>query len=895
MRVVLSALCRIKPPDGFRHHGRAVAALEVHGAVKDQMDTSVLEFFRRFEGLAQADTGVHLHHGGEPHLVQAVVDRVVEMVDIAQIGSHAGDQREDQKAMGDGFAVGHLPARAFGVHVQPLVITGGLGEFVDLVLRDGVPVTDHDLLADQVEKRIGVGIFRQETAPFDRADRAAHHVGHRCAGKGEPVNRFRDRGMKMSDLVGYETEGRVAILPIDNPPVNALGIGVREGLMQQLDRAAADDGVDAIVIIGLGRTFPAGADIREFDQPTREPHLIAVVDHIDTIEKPVVAAIHGTALGGGLELALGCHFRVAVPGARMGTPEVNLGIFPGAAGTQRLPRVAGLDHALELIVLGKPVGAAKARDYGIVDAIIEGDLRDGAVTFAAIIVADGTPRRISSEPRDGIGSPDDHAGTIAKYRDLANRRARGQDSPHQAIDSVIDGMTMPYPDAVQADRKRFEVCKNSDQSRALRYAFFAEREASKIPDIGKNVRPREIASTGVIGAGTMGRGIVASLADSGLPVTVVETSQDALDKGMAEIGKLYDGMVRRGRIDEVEKDKRLARISGAVGFDALGEADLVIEAAFEDLDVKKQIFADLDGVAKPGAVLATNTSYMDIDAIAAATARPQDVIGLHYFVPANAMRLLEIVRPAKAAPDAIATGMALAKATGKVGVLARVCHGFIANRSRLPLVREATFLVEEGASPAQIDAVLTGLGMPMGPLAVSDLSGLDVSWRMRRSLVDERDPEARYMHLADRMCELGYFGIKAGKGWYRYEDGGRQPVPDPETEAIAIEVAKELGIERRVISDDEIRERCLYAAINEGAKILDEGVAARASDIDVMWLYGFGYPRWRGGIMFTADEIGLGKIHDRVKAFHAEHGKLWAPSPLLARLAAEGGFFTRAS
>lgn len=697
----------------------------------------------------------------------------------------------------------------------------------------------------------------------------------------------------MSDLVGYETEGRVAILPIDNPPVNALGIGVREGLMRQLDRAAADDAVDAIVIIGVGRTFPAGADIREFDQPTREPHLIAVVDRFDTIEKPVVAAIHGTALGGGLELALGCHFRVASPGARMGTPEVNLGIFPGAAGTQRLPRVAGLDHALELIVLGKPIGAQKARDYGIVDAVIEGDLRAGAVAFAEKVLADGTPRRISSEPRAGIGSPDDHAETIAKYRDLANHRMRGQESPHQAIDSVIDGMTMAYPDAVQADRRRFETCKNSDQSRALRYAFFAEREASKIPDIGKDVAPRPVASAGVIGAGTMGRGIAVSLADSGLPVTVAETSQEALETGLAEIAKLYDGMVRRGRIDEAEKDRRLARITGAVGFDALGAADLVIEAAFEDLDVKKQIFAELDAVAKPGAVLATNTSYMDIDAIAAVTRRPADVIGLHYFVPANAMRLLEVVRPAEAAPDAIATGMALAKMTGKIGVLARVCHGFIANRSRLPLVREATFLVEEGASPAQVDAVLTGLGMPMGPLAVSDLSGLDVSWRMRQSLAADRDPEERYMHLADRMCEQGRFGIKAGKGWYRYEDGGRTPIPDPETEAIAIAVAREHGTQRRVISDDEIRERCLYAAINEGAKILDEGIAARASDIDVMWLYGFAYPRWRGGIMYTADEIGLGKIHGRVQEFHAAHGKLWAPSPLLARLAAEGGFFTR--
>ncbi|MBT5944206.1 MAG: 3-hydroxyacyl-CoA dehydrogenase [Rhodospirillaceae bacterium] len=697
----------------------------------------------------------------------------------------------------------------------------------------------------------------------------------------------------MSDVVGYEIAGRIAVLTIDNPPVNALGLAVREGIVTGMDRAVADDNADAIVLIGAGRTFPAGADIREFDQPARAPHLMAVIDRLDDIEKPIVAAIHGTALGGGLELTLGCHFRVASLSARVGTPEVNLGIFPGAAGTQRLPRVAGLDHALELIVLGKPIDAATALEYGIVDEIFEGDLRDGAIAFAEKILADGTPRRISSEPRDGIGTPNEHAATIEKYRDLANSRFRGQDSPHQAIESVIDGLRLPYEEAVMADRLRFEACKNSGQSAALRYAFFAEREAGKIPDIGKDVAPREINSAGVIGAGTMGRGIAISLADSGLPVTIVETGQEALDTALAEIEKLYAAMVTRGRIDEAAKAERMGRITGAVDYAALSDADLVIEVAFEDMDVKKQIFGALEAVAKPGAILATNTSYMDIDAIAAATSRPQDIIGLHYFAPANVMRMLEVVRPAKCAPDAIATGMALAKRTGKVGVLAGVCHGFVANRSRLPLVREATFVVEEGASPAQVDKVLTDLGMPMGPLAVSDLSGLDVSWRMRQSLAHERDPDARYMHLADRMCELGRFGIKAGQGWYAYEDGGRRPQLDPEVEGIAAAVAKEQGITRRDISDDEIRARCLYAAINEGAKILDEGIASRASDIDVMWLYGFAFPRWRGGIMFMADEIGLGEILDQIKAFEGIHGKLWAPSPLLERLVAEGGSFTR--
>jgi 3-hydroxyacyl-CoA dehydrogenase len=697
----------------------------------------------------------------------------------------------------------------------------------------------------------------------------------------------------MSEIIGYEIAGRVAVLTIDNPPVNALGLAVREGIVAGMERAAGDAKVDAIVLIGAGRTFPAGADIREFDQPAREPHLMTVIDRLDAIEKPIVAAIHGTALGGGLELTLGCHFRVASPSARVGTPEVNLGIFPGAAGTQRLPRVAGLDHALELIVLGRPIDAAGALEYGIVDEIIEGDLRDGAVAFAENVLAEGTPRRISSEPRDGIGTPNEHAATIEKYRDLANSRFRGQDSPHQAIESVIDGLRMPYEEAVAEDRVRFEACKNSGQSAALRYAFFAERQAAKIPDIGKDVAPRDVQTTGVIGAGTMGRGIAISLADSGLPVTIIETGQAALDAGMAEITKLYETMVARGRIDAATKDERLARITGAVDYAALGDADLVIEVAFEDMDVKKQIFGALEKIAKPGAILATNTSYMDIDAIAVATSRPEDIIGLHYFAPANVMRMLEVVRPANCAPDAIATGMALAKRTGKVGVLAGVCHGFVANRSRLPLVREANFLVEEGASPAQVDKVLTDLGMPMGPLAVSDLSGLDVSWRMRQSLAGDRDPELRYMHLADRMCELGRFGIKAGQGWYGYEDGGRRPQQDPEVEAIAAAVAKEQGITRRDISDDEIRARCFFAAINEGAKILDEGIASRASDIDVMWLYGFAFPRWRGGIMFMADEIGLAEILDQIKAFEAIHGKHWTPSPLLERLVAEGGSFTR--
>ncbi|MCZ6509851.1 MAG: 3-hydroxyacyl-CoA dehydrogenase NAD-binding domain-containing protein [Alphaproteobacteria bacterium] len=696
----------------------------------------------------------------------------------------------------------------------------------------------------------------------------------------------------MSDVVGYEVRGRVAVVTVDNPPVNALSHAVRQGLVAQIDRAADDDAVEAIVLIGAGRTFPAGADIREFDQPPREPHLLTIVDSFDSIEKPIVAAVHGTALGGGLELTLGCHFRVAAPAARVGTPEVKLGIFPGAAGTQRLPRVAGLDHALELIVLGEPIGAAKALDYGIVDEIVEGDLLDGAIAFAEKVLDEGIPRRISSEPKEGIGSPDDFAEVIQKYRDLAARRMRGQESPLEAIGSVIDGLEMPYDQAVAADRERFPRCKESDQSKALRYAFFAEREAAKIPGVGKDVSPRPVETGAVIGAGTMGGGIIMCFADSGIPVTAIETSQEALDRGLAMIAKNYQGMVDRGRIDEAEMARRLGLISTSLDYAGAGEADLIIEAAFEDIELKKEIFAKLDGVAKAGAILATNTSYMDINQIAAATGRPEDVIGLHFFVPANVMKMLEVVRTDTSSPEAVATGMRLARTFGKVGGLAGVSHGFVANRSRAPLVREANFLVEEGASPAQIDQVLRDFGMPMGVLAVSDLSGLDVSWRMRQSLAHLRDPEDRYPHLADRLCEMGRFGRKTGSGWFSYGEGGSLPVPDPQVDEIAVQVAVEQGIERRQIDDAEIRHRCLYAAVNEGAKIVEEGVALRASDIDIMWQYGFGFPRWRGGIMYHADRVGLPEVLARVEEFHATHGKLWQPSALLRDLAASGGSFT---
>jgi 3-hydroxyacyl-CoA dehydrogenase len=696
-----------------------------------------------------------------------------------------------------------------------------------------------------------------------------------------------------SGTIGYEVVDDIAVLTIDSPPVNALGIDVRRGIVAGVERAADDTYAHAIVLIGAGRTFPAGADIREFDQPLGEPHLLAIGDLFDRVKKPIVAAMHGTALGGGLELALYCHFRVMAAGARVGLPEITLGIFPGAAGTQRLPRLIGVDRALDMITSGQPIDARRALEFGIADDIVEGDLRAEAIAFARKAAQDALPLRITSEPRAGIGPEARYAEVIEKHRKNVAQRMRGQESPLEAIGSVVDGLNMPYDEAVAADRERFRRCVAGDQSKALRYAFFAEREAAKIPDVGRDVSPRPLETAGVVGAGTMGSGIAMSLVDTGIPVTLVETTREALDRGLGIIRRNYEGMVARGRIDQATCDRRLDLITPTLAMDDLAATDVVVEAAFENPDLKKEIFGRLEKVCKPGALLATNTSYLDIDDIAASTGRAEDIIGLHFFVPANVMRLLEVVRAGKSSAEAVATGMALARRLGKVGVPARVSHGFVANRSRAPLVREAIFLVEEGASPTQVDKVLYDFGMPLGPLAVGDMSGLDVSWRMRRAVARPEDSNERYVHLADRLCEMGRFGIKTGKGWYRYAEGSRAPEPDPEIEVIAKEVAAERGIERREITDEEILERCLYAAVNEGARIVGEGIALRASDIDVMWLYGFGFPRWRGGIMYHADTVGLPAVLARIESLEAVHGGLWTPAPYLRDCIAAGRTFTQ--
>lgn len=716
---------------------------------------------------------------------------------------------------------------------------------------------------------------------------AFHHT--ECPrGRGNPKE---ENESKMINPVTYTREDNLAVIRIDNPPVNALSSDVRAGLVGAMDRFDEDAGAEAAIVTGAGRLFSGGADIREFDEPQVDLNLTSVTLRFDCATKPVVAAIQKTAFGGALELALSCHFRICDGSAQFGLPEVKLGIFAGAGGTQRLPRLIGLQRALEMIVQGEPVAAPKARQLGIVDAIADDDLLDCARAFARGVIETGPVIKRTSDPIDGLGLDAKAQSSLAAARLLAAERMRGQTAPLRAIDSVENGLTTTFETALAADRKIVDSLKAGPQSRALRYAFFAERQVTKIPDIPTDTTDRPINSVGVIGAGTMGSGIAVSLANVGIPVTLVETTQTAIDRGVENIAKIYDRMVDRGRISDPERVRRINLISLSTSYDELAQVELVIEAAFEDLDLKKRIFSRLDEVCRPGAILATNSSSLDINEIAATTRRPHDVCGLHFFSPANIMRLLEIVRADQTADDVITTAMALAKRIGKVGVLAGVCSGYVANRSRQPMVQEAMFLVEDGATPDQIDRALVAFGMPMGPLEVADLAGTDISYAVRKSQQSGWDPQARYPHLADRIVEAGRHGRKAGQGWYRYDDALGKPSPDSEFAKIATEYRVEKGITPREFTDEEILERCLLAAVNEGAHILEEGKVLRASDIDVMWLNGFAFPRHRGGIMHHADQIGLANVYARICAFRQEMGEQWKSSDLLKKLAEKGGSF----
>lgn len=695
----------------------------------------------------------------------------------------------------------------------------------------------------------------------------------------------------MKGTVHYEARGRVAVLTIDNPPVNALSSGVRQGLLDGVTSALADDAIEAAVLVGGGRTFIAGADISEFGKKNVPgPKLWPVLEAMEASDKPLVAALHGTALGGGLETALCCDYRVALPGTKLGLPEVNLGLLPGAGGTQRLPRLAGPAKALMIMITGKPIGAAEALEVGVVDELVEGDLTDGAVAFANRVLDEGRGTRKVRDVNEKLVAARGDEAVFAEAEAFAKKRRRGQSAPQRIVECVRFAIDDDDFDAgCRRERELFMACMADPQRAAMIHVFFSERQVARVPDIPKDTVVANVGSVGVVGAGTMGAGIATAFAQSGIEVVLADVAQESLERGLAVIDKNLGSSVRKGRISEEKAASIRARVTGALELGALADVDLVIEAVFENLELKKKIFAELDGLTKPETLLATNTSTLDIDAIAAATGRPDKVLGMHFFSPAHVMRLLEVVRGDKSSKETLATAMKLARPLGKVAVLAGCCDGFIGNRMLAGYGREAAFLLEEGATPAQVDEALVAFGMPMGPFAMGDLAGLDVGWRIRK----ERGlPEGvRYSPIADRLCEGGRFGQKTRKGWYLYEEGSHTPVPDPEVHALIAATAEELGVERGPITDEQIIERCIYPLVNEGARILEEGIALRALDIDTVWVNGYGFPVWRGGPMHWASHVGLAKIHATVVELHAKHGDLWAPAPLLAKLAAEGGRF----
>ena len=690
--------------------------------------------------------------------------------------------------------------------------------------------------------------------------------------------------------VRYELDGDVAVLTVANPPVNALSHAVRQGIADGVARAVADDAVAAIVIVGEGG-FIAGADIREFGQPPREPGLRDLFPPMEASPKPIVAAIAGNALGGGLEVALACHFRVATPDAKLGLPEVNLGLLPGAGGTVRLPRLIGAEPALDIMLSGKPVSASTARVLGIVDAVVERDLRTDAVAFARSKAAQGGELPVISRSRGKLADarPD-------LFEDLRRKNAakwRGLVAPQKIVDCVERAASRSFDEAYAFEREAFMACMASPARKALMHVFFAEREAAKIPGLGRDVVPRPIRSAAIIGAGTMGGGIAMSFANAGIPVKQVEVDQAALDRGRAIVEKNYAASVARGSTPQAKADAALALIEGTTDYAAIADCDIVIEAVFETMALKKEIFARLDAVMKPGAVLATNTSTLSIDEIASATNRPQDVVGTHFFSPANVMKLQENVRGARTSPEVVATVTALARRIGKVPVLSGDAYGFIGNRILHVYGREADFMLEEGATPWQVDDALMAFGFPMGVYRMRDLAGLDVGWRIRKELEPARDRTLRYSPVADRLAEQGRFGQKTGAGYYRYD--GRTPVPDPEVQALIERTSEELGVARAPIADEEIVTRVMTAMVNEAAKILDEGIALRSGDIDVTYVYGYGFPRWQGGPMFWAEQRGLERVYADVQRYHAVHGRWWEPSALLQRLAVSGQGWSAAS
>ena len=687
-------------------------------------------------------------------------------------------------------------------------------------------------------------------------------------------------------LVTYELVGDFGVITINNPPVNALSQKVREGVMSAITNAQTDNS-KAIVLICEGRTFVAGADIKEFGKPPMAPSLPEVNEAIESSAKPVIAALHGTALGGGFELALSCHYRCALNTAAVGLPEVNLGILPGAGGTQRLPRLVGVETALDVITSGKRVAAPKALELGMIDRVVEEPLQDSALAYAQSLLEEGAPLR---RVRDlEVPAAESDADVFEVWRKNMAKRRRGQVAPQKIVDCVEAAVSKPFEEGLQFERASFVECVGSDQAAAMRHMFFAERKAAVVEDLNENAKAKPINRVGIIGAGTMGGGIAMTFANAGIPVTLLELNQEALDRGLAMISKNYGITVSKGKMSQEAADKRQALITGSTSYDSLADVDLVIEAVFESMDVKRQVFGELDRVCKPGAILASNTSYLDVNEIAACTSRPQDVVGLHFFSPANVMRLLEVVRADATSEDVIATSMALGKKIGKVPVLARVCYGFIGNRMLRPYAREAQLSMIEGASPEQIDGVLTRFGMAMGPLAVGDLAGLDIGYKARQALTPEQKGDPRSYCIADALVEMGRLGQKSGAGYYRYDPETRARSSDPEVLEVIEAQARAHGVQRRTMTDQEILDRHLMALINEGFHILGEGIAQRPSDIDVVYVNGYGFPVFRGGPMFTASQMGLREVYDCICALRDKTGAdYWQPAPLLEQLALEG-------
>ena len=699
----------------------------------------------------------------------------------------------------------------------------------------------------------------------------------------------------MPHPVRFDRIEAVGVITLDNPPVNAFSLSQRIGVSEALTAGLQDPDIQAFVICGSGRMFSAGADIREFDTGVagESPTLMDLISLIENSPKPVVCALHGTALGGGCELSLACHSRIAIPGTRIGLPEVTLGIVPGAGGTQRLPRLIGVLPALDAIVSGKPMTAERAHELGLVDGLADDsdDLLKISVSIAHRLSVGPEPPK-KTRDRDGhLLEAQNRPELFDEFRSRISRRARGFEAPFACIDCVEAATTMSFENGLAFEREVFLRCRSSNQSLSQRHAFFAEREARKVSGLGPETSQTDVRHAAVLGCGTMGTGIAMCFANAGIPVIVTESEQGMLDRGMKMIRKNYASTVSKGRMTEEEAEARLALIEPTLEFERVSAADVVIEAVFEEMELKKKIFTRLDGLCKADAILATNTSSLDVNTIAAVTGRPEQVVGTHFFSPANVMRLVEIVRGDHTSPEVLATTLTLSKQLGKVGVVVGVCDSFAANRMLYPYSRQAQFLIEEGAFPEQVDKVIYDFGFPMGPFALSDLAGIDVGWRVRQHREPSRPKHLRYSEIADRLYEMGRYGQKTRKGWYNYEEGSRIPMPDPEVVDLVVRTSRELEIDRREISDEEILQRCIYPLINEGARILEEGIVQRASDLDIVWLYGFGFPRYRGGPMFYADSVGLRHVYEVMQGFCEIHEDWLEPAPLLERLAREDKTF----